>query len=184
MKRHDGEPARRLAQARSSPGGPVAEKTLFVEACGTHGDPISEWRQERRCARLEVEAVNPEDGSEWTFLISYDRLRFLGRASRGHVMEAAYCLRSVLRRPTASYRGLLREEDQARSGCGWLCYCGQPERGYLEDGTEIPPPEGLVFLAFVTDENVVYNWRWEKADPHDPSLPREREPERFKERVL
>ncbi len=99
-------------------------------------------------------------------------------------MTAAYCLPSVLQKPTAVFRGLLREKDQERSGRGWLCYCGRPEYAYDRDGGRVPPREGFVFLAFMTDDFVVYNWRWEKANPEDPNLPLEMDPVRFEERVL
>jgi hypothetical protein len=39
------------------------------------------------------------------------------------------------------------------------------------------------YLVFVDDENVVYNWRLEKADPDNPRLPVDHET-RFKQRLL
>jgi hypothetical protein len=40
-----------------------------------------------------------------------------------------------------------------------------------------------VYAVFVNDEGVAYNWRWEKADPDQPSLPVGYQ-DRFKKQVL
>ena len=40
-----------------------------------------------------------------------------------------------------------------------------------------------VYLVFVNDEGVAYNWRWEKADADDPKLPNGYQT-RFKKRAL
>jgi len=40
-----------------------------------------------------------------------------------------------------------------------------------------------VFLVFVNDEGIAYNWRWEKADEDEPDLPR-RFKTRFKKRLI
>ncbi len=28
-----------------------------------------------------------------------------------------------------------------------------------------------VYLVFINDDGVAYNWRWDRADPDEPSLP-------------
>jgi hypothetical protein len=45
------------------------------------------------------------------------------------------------------------------------------------------PYPGQVYLVFLNDEKVAYNWRWEKADPDQPGLPMDHE-DRFKQRLL
>jgi hypothetical protein len=77
----------------------------------------------------------------------------------------------VLQAPVAVFEGLRRDEDEDRAGYGWRCYCRVPDRAYRSDGTQRPPYPGQVYLVFVNDEGVAYNWRWEKADPDDPNLP-------------
>jgi hypothetical protein len=54
---------------------------------------------------------------------------------------------------------------------------------FRQDGSEAPPWPGQVFLVFVNDEGVAYNWRWEKSDPSDPYVP-EGHSERFRKRLL
>ena len=79
--------------------------------------------------------------------------------------------------------GLRQDEDEDRKGVGWRCYCGIPEHAYLRDGTAIRPYVGQVYLVFVNDERVAYNWRWEKADPENPRFPINH-PARFRSQVL
>ena len=40
-----------------------------------------------------------------------------------------------------------------------------------------------MYVVFVNDDNVAYNWRWEKSDPEKPTLPMGYQT-RFKTQVL
>jgi len=70
----------------------------------------------------------------------------------------------VLSSPTYIYQGLKRTgyEDA-------LCYVGRPARH--GDGWSGPAIPGFVFVVFVTKRQVVFEWRWEKADTDDESKP-------------
>lgn len=105
-------------------------------------------------------------------------------ARRGvlHVKECAYIVPMILEKPTAIFEGLRQDDDEDRRGYGWRCYCGVPDRSYRADGTEGPPRTGYVYLVFVNDEMVAYNWSWTKADPDDPRVPANHE-NRFRERL-
>jgi len=110
----------------------------------------------------------------------------LAKRSKGQILDAAYVLPQVLVKPTAIYEGLCWDDDEERRGVGWRCYAGIPDCSYREDGTKQPPWAGDVFLAFVNSDGVIYNWRWEKSSPDDPTLPRtddEIKP-RFRKRLL
>jgi hypothetical protein len=48
---------------------------------------------------------------------------------------------------------------------------------------QLGPWPGQVFLVFVDDDGIIYNWRWEKADSQDLRLP-ENHGRRFEERLL
>ena len=89
----------------------------------------------------------------------------------------------ILQQPTAIFEGLRQDEDEDSRGMGWRCYCGIPEHAYHSNGTQRNPYPGQVYLVFVNDERVAYNWRWEKADPDDPKVPENHEA-RFKTRLL
>jgi len=89
----------------------------------------------------------------------------------------------ILQRPTAIFEGIRRDEDEDRQGFGWRCYCGIPDQGFLQDGTPVRPFPGQLYVVFVNDERVAYNWRWEKADSDNPRLPRDHET-RFRKRLL
>ena len=99
-------------------------------------------------------------------------------------MEAAKIVPLVLQRPTAVWEGLGREVDEDKRGVGWRCYCKVPDRSYAEDGTECGPRRNRIFLVFVNEDRVAYNWRWEPSDSNDPNLPRDLGPNRFRRRLL
>lgn len=138
---------------------------------------------ESRREYLTLEAVEPRDGSNCTVQISYDRMQAVGRRSMGHAKECAYIVPMILQKPTAIFEGLRRDEDEDRWDYGWRCYSGLPSQTFAADGAELPPYPGQVYLVFINDERVAYNWRWEKADPDDPRLPDGHE-EQFKQRLL
>lgn len=129
-------------------------------------------------------AVEPKDGTlSCEVLVSFDRMQAVGRRSLGQAKECGYIVPIVLKKPSAIFEGLRRDEDEDRWGYGWRCYCGVPEQSYASDGTSIPPYPGQVYLVFVNDDRVAYNWRWEKADPDNLRLPVGYET-RFKQRLL
>jgi hypothetical protein len=103
--------------------------------------------------------------------ISYDRRQTVGRRSLGHAKEGGLIVPAILQGPTAIFEGLRRDEGEDPKGVGWRSYCGIPAHSYRTDGTEAPPSRNQVYLVFVNDEGVAYNWRWEKAAPDDPALP-------------
>jgi len=51
-----------------------------------------------------------------------------------------------------------------------------------KDGSETHPEPNQVFLVFVNDEGVAYNWRWEPASLESPQFPKEHG-QRFKKTV-
>jgi hypothetical protein len=138
-------------------------------------------KDESRRTYLKLKARRPE-GGECEIQISFERMQAVGRRSMGHAKEAAYLLPLVLHSPTAVFEGLRRDEDEDRQGYGWRCYCGVPDRAYQSDGSQRPPYRGQVYLVFVNDEGVAYNWRWENADPDHPGLP-ENHSVRFQHRL-
>lgn len=107
----------------------------------------------------------------------------IGRRSLGQAKECGYIVPHVLQQPTAVFEGLREDDDEDRRGVGWRCYCGVPDRAYHSDGTERSAYPGQVYLVFVNEERVAYNWRWEKADADNPQLPQNYQT-RFKTRLL
>lgn len=121
---------------------------------------------------LTLMAIEPRDGSlTCEILVSFDRMQAVARRSMGHTKECGLILPQILQTPSAIFEGLRRDEDEDRSGVGWRCYCGIPDHSYRPDGTEARPYPNQVFLVFVNEERVAYNWRWEKADPDDARVP-------------
>lgn len=132
---------------------------------------------------LSVKAINPDDGKETEVLISYDRMQAVGRRSMGHAKECGFTVPEILQKPRAIFEGLRRDEDEPPRGVGWRCYCGVPSQSFRQDGTAGRAYPNQVYLVFVNDEGVAYNWRWEKADADDLSVPQNHET-RFKKRLL
>jgi hypothetical protein len=130
-----------------------------------------------------IAAVDPVDGKTSEVQISFERMQTVARRSLGHAKECGYLLPYVLQNPTAIFEGLTIEADEDRRGVGWRCYCGVPAHSYRADGTEAPPYPGQVFLVFVNEERIAYNWRWEQADRDEPTLPHNHD-RRFKRRLL
>ena len=112
-------------------------------------------------------AVNPEPNEPDLRLIcsqeKIDRVRKKGFP--GAVKEAVELVPFTLKNPCAIFEGL-RPPDDKYSGesPGWLCYCSRPIRDFTKSGQECNPEPGTVFLVFVNEDKVVYNWRWENAD--------------------
>ena len=132
---------------------------------------------------LAIAAINPEDGTKYDVLIAYERMMAVGRRSLGHANECAHIVPETLQNPTAIFEGLTLEEDEDRRGYGWRCYCSVPTRAFRSDGKERNAYPNQVYLVFVNDEMVAYNWRWENADADDPRLPMNHAT-RFRRRLL
>lgn len=137
---------------------------------------------ESRREYLCIEAQNPLNGETVTVQISQQRMLSVGKRSLGHAKECGHLVPEILQNPTAVFEGLRRDEDDDQWGCGWRCYCGIPSCGFSRDGHEQATYPNQVYLVFVNDDSVAYNWRWEKADPSDPDLPINHE-DRFKRRL-
>ena len=135
---------------------------------------MADKQKKTRREYLTVEAIDPSSGMPYDVLISYDRIRAVGRRSFGQAKECAYTVPMILQKPTAVFEGLRRDTDEeiaSMSTSGWRCYCGIPETAYNADGKSVPAWPGEVFLVYVNHDSVAYNWRWEKCDPDEPGLP-------------
>lgn len=139
-------------------------------------------RKDSRRQYITLPAAEP-DGSTTEVQISYERMQAVGRRSMAHAKECGIIVPQILQEPTAIFEGLRQDEDEAREGYGWRCYCGVPRQAFHADGTSRSPYPDQVYLVFVNNERVAYNWRWEKADPDDPDLPVNHD-ERFRHRLL
>lgn len=135
-----------------------------------------------RRGRLAVKAWDPVTRGEIDVYISYERLQSVAKRSRGQIKEAAELVPQTLQCRGPVFEGLSTDADEDSRGVGWRCYCGLPDRSYTPDGDRCPPRRQQVYLVFVNEDFVAYNWRWEKADPDNPNLPLGCE-KRFKRRL-
>jgi hypothetical protein len=140
---------------------------------------------------LSIEALDPLTGQRsLVYSLDYKKIQYIGKRSLGQLHETAEIVPFILQSPRSIFEGLCWDQDEKGSrGVGWRCYCGLPELAYREDGIQIEPYHEEVCLVFVDDENIVYNWRWEKSDRADKGLPNEfdiqhGQGKRFKQRLL
>lgn len=141
-----------------------------------------------------IKAFNPETKDlSYNFRISQKALEIIkGRGSRGDLQIALNLVVPTLQQPTAIFRGLLREEEKVERHSGpspfWLCYCSRPYRDFDDNGNECDPHPRKVFVVYVNDEHVFYEWRWEDADLNEFIANKIYLPEnyrtRYKERLL
>lgn len=128
---------------------------------------------------VAVEAVNPADGKPSEVYLRESKIAATARRGMGPAQELARNVPWVLQNPTAIFRGV-REEGESL----WHCYVGCPKDGYdYKTGERVPPWLGQVFMVFVDDDRIIYNWRWDGVDSDDLRLP-ENYGRRFEERVL
>lgn len=98
-------------------------------------------------------------------------------------MELADTVRWTLVNPSAIFRGIRDLEKDIAEDDG-ICYVSVPKHAYNHrTGEKCPRWKGEVFLVFVSDERVVFNWYWYAADEREPRLPGDYK-DRFFERVL
>lgn len=143
-------------------------------------------KQERTDTRrqyLEIEAIEPETGKTYTVQISYNRLHNVAERGLGEIECVRYTVPYILQHPTAIFEGLCYESDESARGYGWRCYCGIPQNDYTIEGQKVETRQNRVFLVFLNDEKVAYNWVWVKCDEFDSNLPINHS-NRFKKRLL
>lgn len=129
-----------------------------------------------------LKAKSPNGDSMWDVHISFKRLEFVSKKSKGAVLEAAHVVPEVLENPSAIFEGLRRDEDEDEHGNGWMCYCGLPTTAYNKNGTPINPWPDEVFMVFLNADCVAYHWYWHKRDRTLPDHPDGHET-RFRRRV-
>lgn len=144
-----------------------------------------------RRQKLALEALDPVTGKTDLYLwFKYEKIQTIGRRSKGQIKEAAYIVPWLLKHPLVVFEGLCWDNDETGTrGVGWRCYCGLPKCAYKRNGEECEPYKGEVFLIFVDDTSLVYNWRWEKSDFAEKGFPNEDDlrhgrGKRFKRRLL
>ncbi|ODS31207.1 MAG: hypothetical protein SCARUB_03678 [Candidatus Scalindua rubra] len=133
---------------------------------------------------VHLDAINPIDGKKFSVKVNRKRMQIVARRGKGHVYEMAYVLPEVLMKPKAIFEGLRIDEEEPKDDIiGWHCYVGKPSKAFRSNGQQMEAWPDQVYLVFVNEENVVYNWRWEKADSRDLDMPKEYD-KRFRKRVL
>jgi hypothetical protein len=116
------------------------------------------------------DAFDPPSGTCKVY-IRERRLLMIAKLGRWKLLEARELVPAVLEAPSVVFEGLRWEGDEDKDRPGWRCYCGKPRSMYDKRGGEVGSDPNQVFLVFVNDEGVAYNWRWEFATETDKEIP-------------
>ena len=137
-----------------------------------------------QAGELRFSAYNPT-GEPLTVRITRHKLLQRARLGKWMMNEVTVTVAEILDQPDAIFEGIRQEEDEHKGpgGAGWWCYVGVPSTRFVNDGAggrKLKPSE--LFLVFVTDEHVAYNFRWEEVDSCHDWL-RADHPDRFRSRI-
>lgn len=135
-------------------------------------------RKHNEC--YNIRAIDPlsENGEKQTdFEIDMSAIKKLLETRHPRFFRAQL-IREVIEKPTAIFRGWERsgQEDS-------LVYVGIPTCDRRSQGIELPPIPGMVFVVYVTDCVKISEWRWERADSNDRTLPEGVDTNRYGRRV-
>jgi hypothetical protein len=139
-------------------------------------------KEKHRRGYSSLDAVDPRDGGKWHVLLSDKKMDYVASQGHGAAMELADTVRWALLHPRALFRGV-RDLEKGIAEDNWLCYVANAGHAYdHKTGKRRAAWPGEVFLVFVTEERVLYNWYWYEADGHESHLPADYD-SRFLEQV-
>jgi len=126
---------------------------------------------------ITVKGKNPSGKGEREFKISERRLQNVLKGATHHKFLDAYLIKEVMESPILIFKGLERTNQ-------WkgLCYIGKPENRYHDQNTTTPFPPGFLFMVFIDENSIIFDWRVEKCDPVNHKYP-EKAQSRFSEQL-
>ncbi len=118
-----------------------------------------------------VWGFDPEklDGTLRKYYLSVRDLQRCYKHARLKALNIAAALH-VLRDPIRINRGI-RPKSRRKWG---YCYVGRPDQWYVTDGVLAPLPPFLLYCAFVDNQDVLYEWRAERAEDASKGLLQDR----------
>lgn len=117
------------------------------------------------------DAFDPPNGTCKVY-IRERRLLTVAKLGKWKLLEARELVPKVLNDPCVVFEGLRWEGDEDKDRPGWRCYCAKPDCMYDKRGAPVDSDPNQVFLVFVNDERIAYNWRWEFVDDEDREVPK------------
>ena len=118
-----------------------------------------------------LDAFDPLNGTCEVY-IRERRMLTIARLGRWKLLEARELVPEVLSHPSVIFEGLRWEGDEDKDRPGWRCYCAKPTYMYDRQGNGVNADGNQVFVVFVNDQRVVYNWRWAFASDDDSEVPK------------
>lgn len=138
--------------------------------------------KEKRLTRngyVPIKAFDPYDpeGEAWDLLVSCGLERkFQGQIFK--VKELAITVAQTILKPIQVCSGLRDDFTPTEQSDEWLCYISKPGIRFVhvvgkpgKPNEAYPQPTDRLFMVFVNEKRVIYNWRWEMADHQNPNCP-------------
>lgn len=125
-----------------------------------------------------LRGVDPRTGETVTVFLAVPKAKAIAKMGDWRVMELARTVPEALTDYQTAFEW--KRDGKVRG----LCFVHLPARRFVgKYGAEAPPQPNRVFVAFVTERWILHEWRWEDADPGDPSIPADHGADRFGERL-
>jgi hypothetical protein len=108
-----------------------------------------------------LEGLDPSGAGTHEFWLEKDLLQFFykkGWLSKYHSVRS---VQEILNTPAVIFQGLQREGQEEA-----LCYAGIASHRYSNTGMALPPPPDMTFVVYIREDDVVFRWDWEPADPN------------------
>lgn len=135
---------------------------------------------EPRRESYRIPGIRPWTGERVNFWLPLQLVRQIQKHDADWKFRSIPLIPTVTEHPESVFSGLSRD-NRREDESGW-CYCGRPERTLTPGGVDVPRPPGMIFAAFISDADEIFNWGWEPQDPNDESAPRGFE-QRFEQRL-
>ena len=114
---------------------------------------------------LSTPVICPHGHEKTTAYIPYSKATHFQKYGPQHKFyELLHLLRPTLADPDAYF-------PYVADDFAGFCYTGRLSFAYTNRGQQVEPPEGMVFVVFLTDNLKVTDWGWEYHDRDDPVRP-------------
>jgi hypothetical protein len=151
-------------------------------------------KRKSRKGYITWEAIDPHDHEQdgrWDVLVSQQRINWIVSQGQGKAREFGFTTKEALLDPVHLWRGLrdltfcgLENVHDDIDPDNMLCYVAQPNHAYdYRTGERRRPWPGQVFVVPVSEERIVYNGWWVRADGSQPDQPTMFD-ERFRDQVF
>ncbi|HLX62326.1 MAG TPA: hypothetical protein VKX17_13690 [Planctomycetota bacterium] len=123
------------------------------------------------------DAFDPHDKQTWTLLLADASIKVAPKLGKTYTLTLAECVPFSIKKPIAVYQGLNRIGEEKG-----LAYVARPPYKFI-GGQKTAVKTTDVFFAFVNEDRIVFEWRWEELSPNNLLNQHEGNDARFAERI-